>query len=1074
MLTTALFTALAALPLSAQEPEPQPDPWDITQPLGPADTLRFETSEGTWQNIDVSPDGATLVFDLLGDIYTMPIAGGRATRIRSGPAFDMQPRFSPDGAQIAFISDRDGLNNIWVMAPDGSAPRQVSDESTRDVNSPTWSPDGQYIFVRKHFVEQRSLGAGEVWMYHVSGGAGLQVTERNGWQKDAGEPDISPDGRFLYYSKDVTPGQFFEYNKDVYGTIYAILRRDLRTGEERTVTSRPGGSITPQVSPDGSKLAFIRRVRLETVLFLRDLATGEEWPIFDRLDRDMQEAWAIHGVYAQYAWTPDSRNIVIWGEGRFWNVDAVNGGGTEIPYTAEVEVALHEALRYRPQVAPPTFPVRMLTNVATSPDGRAVSYSALGHVYVRGLPNGEPRRLTGDDRLEFDPVFSPDGRWIAYTTWTDADRGRVRIARADGSNARDVVDTPGHYTDVGWSPDGRWLVYRAVAGDYIRGRTFGVETGIFLVPVDGSAAPRRVTDTGFEAEFDHTGERLYLRTNRDDKFTLLSVDLNGGDETVHLQSENATQFAPSPDGRWVAFTERYHAYVAAFPRTGRPVDIGPGSRAFPVQRISRDAGLYLHWSGDSQRVYWALGPELFARDLTETFPFVAEGLEQPVPAESEGVNIGFTADTDIPTGTVAFVGAKILSMSGAPAEPGTEAGVIDDGTVIVERNRIVAVGPRAEVQVPAGAHVVDATGKVIMPGIIDVHAHVGGEGSGILAQASWPIMANLAFGVTSSHDPSNDTETVFTNAELVRAGMKLGPRIFSTGTILYGAETPFKAVVESYEDALSHLRRMKAVGAFSVKSYNQRRRDARQMIIKAGRELEMMVVPEGGSLVYNNMTMVMDGHTGVEHSLPVPNVYRDVELLFGESEVGYTPTLVVGYGGLSGEFYWYERTNVWENERLLSFVPRDVVDPRSRRRLMSAGDEDFNHVLIARAAKEIHDAGGLVTLGAHGQMQGLGAHWELWLFTHGGMSNLEALRVATIKGARYLGLDADLGSIETGKLADLIVLAADPLADIRNSEQVELVMVNGRLYDAATLRQIGNHPRDRLPLYWEQREIAGR
>ena len=147
--------------------------------------------------------------------------------------------------------------------------------------------------------------------------------------------------------------------------------------------------------------------------------------------------------------------------------------------------------------------------------------------------------------------------------------------------------------------------------------------------------------------------------------------------------------------------------------------------------------------------------------------------------------------------------------------------------------------------------------------------------------------------MTTSHDPSNDTETVFTNAEMIRTGAKLGPRLFSTGTILYGAETPFKAVVDTYDDALAHLRRMKAVGAFSVKSYNQQRRDARQMILKAARELKMMVVPEGGSLLYLNETMVQDGHTGVEHSLPVPVVYKDVQTLFARSTVGYTPTLIV-------------------------------------------------------------------------------------------------------------------------------------------------------------------------------------
>lgn len=1050
--------AAPAVSVAAQE---RSATWDVSQSLGPADTVRFTTAEGTWMNVDVSPDGRTLVFDLLGDIYVLPVAGGRATRIAGGTVFDMQPRFSPDGRRIAFISDRDGNFNIWTMNPDGSDPKQVSKEASREVNSPTWSPDGQYIFVRKHFVEQRSLGAGEVWMYHVSGGGGLQITERNGWQKDQGEPAISPDGRFLYYSRDVTPGQTFEYNKDPYAGIYAVRQRNLLTGEEETVTGGPGGAITPRPSPDGTLLAFIRRDRLNTVLYLRELATGREWPLWDGLERDMQEAWAIHGVYTQYAWAPDGSALVIWAKGKLWRVDARSGAAAEIPFEADVEQVVHQALRFPVEAHPQQFEVKMLRHVTTSPDGRTVAYSAVGNIYLKRLPDGAPRRLTSDARLEFTPAFSPDGQWVVYTTWTDADKGRVRRVRVTGRDARDIVTEPGHYIEPAFSPDGRWVVYRSLPGDNVRGPTHGENPGIFVVPADGSAPPRRVTRQGVQPMFDHSGKRIYLRGTEDRKQILYSVDLSGGDRIVHFRSDNATEIVPSPDGRWVAFAERYNAYVAAFPRSGRPVDLGPRITNYPVAQISRDAGVYLHWSGDSRRVHWSLGPEYFTRELAETFTFLEGAPEKRAEPEAEGVHIAFTLPSDVPTGTVALIGGRVITVDSA-------LGVIENGTVVVRGNRIVGVGPTHRVQVPADAYRMDVSGKTIIPGLIDVHAHVGSESNGILAEASWPLMANVAFGVTTSHDPSNNTEMVFTNAELIRAGRKLGPRLYSTGTILYGAETPFKAVVETYEDALSHLRRMKAVGAFSVKSYNQRRRDARQMIVKAARETQMMVLPEGGSLVYFNMTMVNDGHTGVEHSLPVPNVYRDLAMLFGRSGTGYTPTLVVAYGGLSGEYYWYEHDNVWENEHLLAFVPRRQVDARSRRRLKAAGEDDFNHISVARGAKAIAEQGGLVQLGAHGQMQGLGAHWELWMFVQGGMTPLEALRVATINGAKYLGLDRDLGSITAGKLADLAVLSANPLDDIRNTERIELVMLNGRLYDARTLRQLGNHPGERMRLWWER------
>jgi len=1081
----ALAAGLAlALCVAATQAEQDQKKWDVAAPTGGSPTpLAFDTSEGTWMNLDVSPDGRQIVFDLLGDIYLMPIDGSAtpAKRVTSGPAFDMQPRFSPDGKRLAIASDRDGLWNIWTIDLGGGDAKQISRDKRWFVNSPTWSPDGTYVYARRHFVKERSLGAGEVWMFHAGGpNDGLQVTERVSWQKDAGEPDISPDGRHLYYSKDVTPGANFEYNKDPNGTIYAIFQRDLLTGRERRAVSVQGGSVTPQVSPDGKTLAYVRRVRLQSFLYLRDLESGRDRQLFGNLDKDLQEAWAIHGLYPQYAWTPDGKSIVIWGEGKIWRVDAASGKGQPLPFTARVEQTMNAPVRPARSVHEDSFPVRMLRDVRVSPDGKQVVYSALGHLYVRPLPNGEPRRLTpaaaagAADTYEFFPSFSRDGQWIVYTTWNDTAFGRVRVIKPDGSAGRDVVSRPGHYVEPSFSPDGKSIVFRHVGGDNTRGPFYASDAGIYVVPVDaaGGGEPLLARESGNAPEFDHTGARIYVREVRNEKFTLLSVGvpavktaLPGRDEIEHVRSDNATQMVPSPDGKWLAFEERYRTFIAPFPRAGRPVDIGPATQAYPVQRVSRDAGFYLHWSADSRRLHWTLGPELFSRDLTSSFTFVDGAAPKSAEPEAKGIPIGFSVPSDTPKATVAFVGARILTMAGL--KPGAIAGtpgVIENGTVVVEGNRITAVGPAASVSIPAGATRIDAKGKTIMPGIIDVHAHLGGESSGLLAQTSWPLAANLAFGVTTAHDPSNDNETVFTNAELVRTGAKIGPRLYSTGTILYGAETPFKSAIETYDDALSHVRRQKAVGAISIKSYNQQRREARQMLVKAARELDILNVPEGGSLLYMNQTHILDGHTGVEHSLPVPRLYKDTIELFAKSGVGYTPTLIVGYGGLSGEFYWYQHTNVWENERLLHFTPREVVDARSRRRLM-APEQDFNHVLIAKGAKQVVDAGGTVQLGAHGQLQGLGAHWELWMLQQGGMTPLESLRAATIDGARYLGFDRDLGSLEQGKLADLVVLAQNPLENIRHSESIELVMVNGRLYDAKTLARVGAE-KGEAPRFW--------
>src|SRR4051812_9284828 len=741
---------LASLALtSAQQPDNKK--WDVTADLGPTQKLEFDTSEGTWMNVDVSPDGQRIVFDLLGDIYTMPIGGSGsspATRITSGPAFDMQPRFSPDGRRIAIASDRDGLWNIGTIDTDGKNAKQVSREKRWFINSPAWSADGAYIFARRHFVAQRSLGAGEIWMFHAAGSDGLQVTEKNGFQKDAGEPAPSPDGRYLYYSKDVTPGQQFEYNKDPNGTIYAIVRCDLTTGRERPAIEVQGGSVTPRVSPDGKWLAYVRRVRAGSKLYVRELQTGRDRVVFDHLDKDLQEAWAIHGLYPQYAWMPDGKSIAIWGEGKIWRVDVASCEGTPIPFTAHVEQTVTDAVRFPQKIYTPDFQVKALKNVAVSPDGKRVVYGALGHIYIKDVTGGEAKRVTsGGDGFEFAPRWSADGQWIVHTTWSDERYGRVRVVHPDGSGGRDVVSLPGHYTEPAFSPDGRWIVFRDTGADDTRGPLYDSRSGIYVVPSDGSAAPRLVREGGVEPSFDAGGKRVFVTDNRQGKTVLVSVGigdpnspLSGGDDVVHFQSENATQIVPSPDGKWVAFSERWHAFVAPFPHTGRAIDLGPTIEGYPTARISQDAGFNIHWSGDSRKVYWSMGPELYTRDLSRTFPFLDRNLQKADEPEAKGTNIGFTTKADAPDGAVAFVGARIITASGDT--------VIDNGTVLVEGNHITAAG--RTVRIPAGATRIDVTGKTIMPGIVDVHGHVGGEGDGILAQASWPLDANLAFGVTTA------------------------------------------------------------------------------------------------------------------------------------------------------------------------------------------------------------------------------------------------------------------------------------------------------------------------------------
>jgi Tol biopolymer transport system component len=1061
---TALTTVSIAVPLALLgQAKADTTKWDVTTPIGPTKTVEFTVSEGTWMNVDVAPDGREIAFDLLGDIYLLPLAGGKARRITSGPAFDLQPRFSPDGSKISFTSDRGGGDNIWIADRDGSNATQVTKEKFRLLNNAVWTPDGDYLVARKHFTSTRSLGAGEMWMYHRSGGSGVQLTKRKNDQQDAGEPEISPDGRYIWWSEDMSGGSTFQYNKDPNRQIYVIRQLDRETGKITNLITGAGGSVRPRVSPDGRYIAFVRRVRTESVLYLYDRETGAQRPLFDGMSRDQQEAWAIFGPYPGYAWTPDGAEIVFWAQGKLWRIEVQSRSVREIRFQADVHQEVHEAVRFPVQVAPERFEAKMIRSAVTSPDGRWLVFEAVGNLWKKRLPTGRPERLTRDEEhFEQDASFSPDGRTVVYTTWADEELSAIRTVPLSGGTPRRLTTAPGYYLDPRYSPNGSRIIYQRGTGNILLGFVHGVKTGLYWIDASGGE-PQLITEEGRDARFDPAGQRIFYLTGRGLEKEFKSIDLDGSDLRTHFTLKYANSVVPSPDGQWVAFTELFNAYIAPFPRTGQAFDLNKDTKAVPVTRVSRDAGTDLHWSSDGQRLHWMIGPEYFTRDLREAFDFVPGAPDSLPPPDSLGIRVALEVEFHMPDGKLALVGARIITMNGDE--------VIEDGTIVVERNRITAVGPGSAVTVPSDARVVDVTGKTIIPGIIDAHAHALHFFSGFGPQQDWAYYANLAYGVTTSHDPSASTGFVFSQSERVKAGEIVGPRIFSTGTILYGADGDFRAVVDSLGDARSHIRRMKAVGAFSVKSYNQPRRDQRQQVLKAAREYEMLVVPEGGSTFYHNLTMILDGHTGIEHNIPVAPLYDDVMGIWKETAVGYTPTLVVGYGGLSGELYWYEQDNVWQDERLLTFVPRRIVDPRSRRR-DKAPEGDYWHVEVARQAKKLVDAGGLVQLGAHGQMQGLAAHWEMWMFVQGGMTQHEALRSATLHGAKYLGMDGDLGSLQQGKLADLVVLDANPLTDIRNSTSVRYVVANGRIFDAGTMHEIGNHPAERNPFWWQRDDVA--
>ena len=1041
LITTGLF-AQTELQTSTSK-------WSVDDFRNEAHLAKINVDEGTWMNVSISPDGQTIVFDLLGDIYTLPAAGGLGKALTSDIAWQMQPSFSPDGKYIVYTSDEGGGENIWIMNSDGGQKHAISNETFRMVNSPAWSADGNHIAVRKHFTGTRSLGAGEIWMYPTSGGEGKMLTARPNQQKDMGEPAFSPDGRYVYFSQDVTPGDFFEYSKDSEKGIYAIKRLNLQSGEIEVVISGRGGAIRPTLSPDGSKLSYISSVDFQSTLFIYDLQTGVKKAVYGKLDRDLQAAWAIHGVYPAMCWTSDNEHLLFWAGGKINKINITTKELNVIPFEVNREKSINKTLRFSKNIDKENFEVKMLHSVEVSPDGTQVAYEALGYIYVRTLPKGKPKRLANQTgHFEFDPSFSRDGKRIVYSTWDDNAQGNIRVVVLKSGESKNILSEPGKYIEPSFSPNGETVVFRKFNDSGVLDPSYNVAPGIYHVSADGGTA-KLITKHGREPHFGERNDRIYV--HRDGEMpSLAQVDLDGKNEKTIYTIKYASEFKMSPNGKQLGFVEHYRVRAIPHVESDQPITITDAASHPNVRTFSERAGTNISFSRNSNVVYWNLGPDLYSWASGNK----AKGIQQ--------VYISFTQPMEKPNGTIAFVGGRVITMEGDE--------VLSDGVVVVYENHISAVGKKGEVKIPVGAKIIDVQGKTIIPGIIDTHAHQPQGSNGIIPQQNWSGYATLAFGVTTLFNPNAYTSEIFGSAEMQKAGYLTSPRIFSTGMSFYGAYEPgHTTFINSLEDARFHMDRFKQVGAFAMKMHHQPRREQYQQIIKAAGEYEMMVLSEGGALLQQDLGKIADGASSIEHSVALAKIYEDVYQFWSQSQTASVPTLVVSFGGISGENYWYVNTDVWKHPRLSKYVPQDILAPRSMRREL-APDHHYNHFNVVKSVKAMNDRGITVGIGGHGQREGLAAHWEMWMMVQGGMTPLEALRAATVNPAKHLGLDKNIGSIKVGKLADLAVIDGDVLSDIRESDKIKYVMINGRLYDAESMNEIGNYDRKRQRFYFEIRD----
>lgn len=1052
-------------------------------------------------SLDLAPDGRWIAFDLLGHIYRMPASGGTATSITqgSGIALNFDPAIAPDGRSIAFISDRGGQNNVWWMNADGSRARALLLDKDTRFTDPTWAPDGKSVVaVRAYSTPGRGWHrqTTALWRLLLDGSPPTELLAGRLMHYDA--PAFSPDGKFLYFHVAYSTG-------DGLGLLTAghrIQRLDLATGRVTNVRSPEPAELTaqfinalrstayasdalgdepaavsPLLSPDGTRMAFARELPGETftyrghafgprtALFVRDLATGVETKVLDPAAKDLTQVNAQYAYrpFPAYAWSRDGRALYAWEGGKIRRADVATGAVTTVQFSARVRRVISEQTRSKVVIDDAGFESRFIQWPVASPDGSRLAFVAAGRVWTTRLDRtGAPVELasTDGDEVQLTPAWSGDGTRIAFTTWSPTRRGHIVVAPTSAGDPRQITTTAGEYLYPAWMPDGSgiavtrgpgprpmsWNGWDAPGGWQVVRFSPSGGTGTVLSALSGPTRFAFDDAARLVFAFQPGQAGLYHPFPTDSALAQTTVvravsgDGRGSDLLRFPAKRIGSEPVLSPDGRWVAFQSGHDLY--AMPVTaGRTTEVvtDPNVDVPGRVRISTRGGMYHGWLNAST-LQFASGNKYVTWDArtgtTRVVP-IRLRLERPRVSRS-----------------IALINARIITADSDR--------VIDRGTVLVRGERITCVGA---CDASAADTTIDLAGKTIIPGLVDMHAHHTGERGEVVPTARPASARALAWGVTTILDPAASSESVFPLAELQDAGRIVGPRVFTTAELLIhpGVAWGDQVKLRSLADAENEVNRRADWGAVSIKNFRQSRREQHQFVLDAARKRGITVTGEGGPL-YFDVGLAMDGQTGWEHLIAALPVYSDAARFFGRAGVVYSPTSIVA-GHVNGSMrYFRTRQHLAQDAKFRRFATAADLS-RVSRDTAALPLTEFSFPIIAEGLADIMRAGGRGAIGEHGEETGIGEHWEIWAYAEA-LTPIEAIRAATIDGAWFMGLDGQLGSITTAKLADLVVLHGNPLTDIRRTADIAFVMQAGRIYDDETLDQLWPARRPYGPTPW--------
>jgi len=1030
--------------------------------------IAFEVSEGTWMTVDVAPDGGTLVFDILGHIYSLPIAGGDATQLTTGESWHRAPRFSPDGRQLAMVRDGQGPQEVWVMPAEGGEPRRVTNHSGSRSNwvggTPTWSSDGAGILFGLFDTEESP----SLFRVEVASGTTVPIenpappgTRRSGVQ--------SPDGRTVVLTERVPAGWGGGVSGGGPYTVLASL--DLSTGRRALLTDTTNGNheFTPRFSADGRMMAYVRRDRAgRSTLRIRDWDPATGQPGADRElmalpDEDEPYRWDDTDERPGYAFTPDGAAIIIGASGQIQRVAVSDGAATVIPFRARVRRSVPPLAGARTGLPDGPMEVFGIQWPRLHPNGRTLVFGAVGYLWAQDLPDGTPRRLTtaGPERFEFMPALSPDGATVAYIeldrTGLGVTPGILRTVPLAGGEPTTVLGGDKTLLAPSWSPDGTRLAFIRDDGANSAFAWVSLTQPVAQLVAPVQSAQRETW--GRLIAFTGDGQRLALswehdRVGRPDSTELRTVALDGSmPRTVAMGGMDTRGMMASPDGRHaLVMGIDDELWLMRLPADGPPVRADLPDSA--LTRITDTGAEFVDWQSDSSFIY-SYANRIYRYTIGGAGPELFHTVRLTVPRA-------------VGAGIVAFTNARIITINGTQG-----AGeVIEQGTLVVEGRRIRAVGPSDRVTVPEGARVIDATGLTLMPAIGDMHYHSQG-GTNLLSKMLFPngelgLRQSVAYGVTFGWQPGGPTRNGggLALAELRDAGRVPGPRWINApwgvNLVTYGDNAT--RVMSDSVDAVRLTRHRADLQSTVMKEYMTRRRDHRRWFGNAAREVGVGIVAHVQGLD-DAMIRAAEGYTAVDHpAFPVP-VYADVREFLARTGTTWTPNFNIVWG-TEGSARDAERSFVrevirqWPDQadKWRAHYPNRALDTTPPTRPL----ESTRVFRVARAAAYLMAGGAKIGISAHNPPP-LFTHGELWYLQQAGAARGDILRAATMGGATEMGLGRELGSLEVGKIADILVLRGNPLDDVIHTLSQRYVMAEGVLHEVGAGPQVSARTAGRAP-----------